>query len=135
MDEGSTTIPSLTQEMNDSSFKILNKTPNLTGFLSWRCQKPKGQPGAMLSEPSTKQSGEQHLKYHLYFPTYIPLSEDSLSFQTASFYPVHIIQIRRLGSSCACYVALLHVLPSPRLKYVSPAPVVLSCCFYSASKR
>ena len=93
MDEGSTVI--LTQVMNDSSFKILNRIPNLTGFPSWRCQKTKGQPGAIFCEPSTKQSGEDHLKFHLFFPTYVPLSGDGLYFQTASFYPVHFIQIRR----------------------------------------
>jgi len=42
MSEGTAMMLSLTQVVNDSSFKTLNKTSNLTGFRNWRCQKPKG---------------------------------------------------------------------------------------------
>lgn len=85
MDEGSTVIISLTKVMNDSSFTILNKTANLTGFPARSCQKPKDQPGGTLcSVGSAKQSGKEHLKHQFFSPTYVPLSGDSLSFQTST---------------------------------------------------
>lgn len=81
--------------MNESSFKIPNKTPNLTCFAVWICQMPKDQAGPILcSVSSTKISEKEHLKQHLFSPTYIPLSGHSLSFQTASFYPLYVTQIR-----------------------------------------
>lgn len=88
-------IISLTKVMDESSFKILNKTPNLTCFTVWICQMPKHQPGATLCfVSSTKRSVKEHLKQRLFTPTYVPLSGGSLSFQTAFFYPLYIIQIR-----------------------------------------
>lgn len=88
-------IISLTKVMNESSPKILNKTPNLTCFAVWICQMPKDQSGATLhSVSSVKRSEKEHLKQHLFTTTYVPLSGGSLSFQTASFYPLYIIQIR-----------------------------------------
>lgn len=55
---------------------------------------------------------------------------------TAFTFKQHLLALctsSKLESSCACYIALLHVFSSPCLKYVSPAMMILAISILLAS--